>query len=83
MHVSTRILVQLLKCHERISGQEKLILLTHLKPKPLNRRGSEEEPFNIQLRPGRDCFQNDRQLEVKADVIIMMATKIAGIAQSI
>jgi hypothetical protein len=55
----------------------------HLKVKPFNRRGSEEEAFNIQLRPGRDCFQNDRQLEVKADVITTMATKIAGIAQSV
>jgi hypothetical protein len=83
MRESTLILVELLKCDESISDQEKLILLIYWKLKPFSRIGSDEEAFNIELRPGRDCFQNDLQLELKAGVIITMATKIAGIPQSV
>jgi hypothetical protein len=76
MYVSTLILVQLLKCHERSSDQEKLILLIPLKLKMFYRRGLDGEACNVELLPGHDCFQTCRQLGMKADVMMMVATKM-------
>jgi hypothetical protein len=46
------------------------------KTKAFNSRGFGKLAFVIELRSDRDCFRNDCQLEVKADLIMIMANKM-------